>query len=533
LQDKRLNLWKSRIRQLSDDSPTAPAELAAIVNKWISSSYSPLASAAFAKAAHLQHLNPAAARTKVMLRKLARLWSEQLPTSDPQGMIDVLRVCGKLQYMDTGLWKSTLPALVQTLQDGKHAVTAQSLVSVLQVLAALGNKSKVPGVPPAEVEAAVQQLCSNLQLLVTQPQQNAAAHPEHISTALWACAELRISPGAAVLDGLLQAIEQPAMLDAATPRALSEALWAVGRLHQQCNWQPRLQQLLGEQQLARIADAPQGVAIALLALVWLSSAAQPPAAAAPAAVPAAAAAVPAAISMQSARPLAIRLLQGQVAQQLDLWNAQAVANSMWASAKLGVYDAGFIDRVVAAAPEWLAEPSVPVLTQVAWACKTLPLQEQQQRQLLQVVVQASNALFALPGGEARRLAWQSRVLRYRVHVAATVGSSVAALDMQDLAGAVRELVANSSTKPERPVSTSNISPVGLAMLWEVHAWLVQQQLLDGQGLAGLLSEQQLAEGKAAAAEAKSSGAQGPSLGVAAQDEAAAAFKINFGRQFRR
>jgi hypothetical protein len=36
------------------------------------------------------------------------------------------------------------------------------------------------------------------------------------------------------------------------------------------------------------------------------------------------------------------------------------------------------------------------------------------------------------------------------------------------------------------------------MLWDVHAWLVQHQLLDGRGLAGLLSEQQLAEGRAAA-----------------------------------
>jgi hypothetical protein len=32
----------------------------------------------------------------------------------------------------------------------------------------------------------------------------------------------------------------------------------------------------------------------------------------------------------------------------------------------------------------------------------------------------------------------------------------------------------------------------------VHAWLVQHQLLDGQGLAGLLTEQQTAEARAAA-----------------------------------
>jgi hypothetical protein len=32
----------------------------------------------------------------------------------------------------------------------------------------------------------------------------------------------------------------------------------------------------------------------------------------------------------------------------------------------------------------------------------------------------------------------------------------------------------------------------------VHDWLVQQQLLDGKGLAGLLSKQQLEDGRLAA-----------------------------------
>jgi hypothetical protein len=48
------------------------------------------------------------------------------------------------------------------------------------------------------------------------------------------------------------------------------------------------------------------------------------------------------------------------------------------------------------------------------------------------------------------------------------------------------------------VQQSKVNEVDAGMLWDVHAWLVQHQLLDGQGLAGLLTEQQLAKGKAAA-----------------------------------
>jgi hypothetical protein len=76
---------------------------------------------------------------------------------------------------------------------------------------------------------------------------------------------------------------------------------------------------------------------------------------------------------------------------------------------------------------------------------------------------------------------------------ATIGNAVAALDMQQLAGGVRALVASSRLEP-----SSKLTQANAGMLWDVHAWLVQHQLLDGQGLAGLLSQQQLEQGRAAA-----------------------------------
>uniref|UniRef100_A0A383W394 Uncharacterized protein n=1 Tax=Tetradesmus obliquus TaxID=3088 RepID=A0A383W394_TETOB len=75
---------------------------------------------------------------------------------------------------------------------------------------------------------------------------------------------------------------------------------------------------------------------------------------------------------------------------------------------------------------------------------------------------------------------------------AVVSHAVAALDMQHLAGNVRALVASCQVAGD-----ASCSPGNLGMLHEVHSWMVQQQLLDGRGLKGLLSEQQLAVGQAA------------------------------------
>jgi hypothetical protein len=54
-------------------------------------------------------------------------------------------------------------------------------------------------------------------------------------------------------------------------------------------------------------------------------------------------------------------------------------------------------------------------------------------------------------------------------------------------GDVRSLAASSGLS-----HSSLITSRRLRQLLNVHAWLVQHHLLDGQGLAGLLSEQQLA-----------------------------------------
>jgi hypothetical protein len=189
------------------------------------------------------------------------------------------------------------------------------------------------------------------------------------------------------------------------------------------------------------------------------------------------------ISQEFAQTCALQLLQGQTAQQLDTWSEQAVANSMFACAQLGVYDDRFLSNVCASAPRWLAGSVAAGLQQVAYACRVLQFRDPQ---LLAGIVQRSKQLLAQQRG--RPLQGSQRVTP-----AAQVGCAAAVLDMQALAVDAGELLANSGVNRD-----SKLNPADAGMLWEVHAWLVEHQLLDGQGLAGLPTEQQLAEGKAAA-----------------------------------
>jgi hypothetical protein len=101
--------------------------------------------------------------------------------------------------------------------------------------------------------------------------------PQTIANTLWACAKLRINPGDAALNSLLQAMARPAMLEVAVAQDTSNALWAVSELQQRCDWQPQVQlrvwqRLLGEQQLDSLANRgnSQMVANALVALARLS-----------------------------------------------------------------------------------------------------------------------------------------------------------------------------------------------------------------------------------------------------------------------
>jgi hypothetical protein len=153
---------------------------------------------------------------------------------------------------------------------------------------------------------------------------------------------------------------------------------------------------------------------------------------------------------------------------------------MWACAKLGVVDAAFFDAVAAAAPSWMPAAGAAEVKQLVWSCSVLQFKHEQ---LTAAALHRSLKLIRYHGRNQLPASG-------KLGVAAVVGYAVASLDMQQMAGDVRELVASTCV-----AHSHFIKPPDAGLLWEAHAWMVQHQLLDGQGLAGLLCEQQLATGK--------------------------------------
>jgi hypothetical protein len=402
------------------------------------------------------------------------VWDALLPKAGPQALANVLWACGKVEYSQPRLWSSTIAAFMQ-MHEPQEENASQHIANVVYGMAviALANRGQVSGVPRAQVEAAVAQLVSGMRVLITHPQME-GVDPQAISNTLWGCAKLRINPGDAAITGMLQAMARPAMLEGAVPQVFSNTLWSASELQQHCGWQSQVQQrvwrrLLGEQQLRSIATDGKSNQISnvVLAVMWLSRPAEP-------------GAVPA-LDEQFAQQCVLQLLQGTVTHRVTSWEPQPVANTMWACAKLGVCPAEFFEAAALATSSWVPHTIAAHMHQVARACRELDFRN---TQLMAAVVQRTQHVLQhrrrqkLPGPD-------------EFSTVATVCYACSRLDMRHLAGSLRDLVASSDLAHEREAGR-------LGMLWVVHAWLVQHQLLDGQGLAGLLSEQQLADGKAAA-----------------------------------
>ncbi|KAF6263979.1 hypothetical protein COO60DRAFT_266345 [Scenedesmus sp. NREL 46B-D3] len=228
---------------------------------------------------------------------------------------------------------------------------------------------------------------------------------------------------------------------------------------------------------------PQQVANVVLSLSRLSMPPPPAAAAAAAAAAAPPPPVPPAISREVAELYVLQLLQGRLAQQLKRWSAQDVSSIMWACGKLHVINTQFFDKAAAAAPSWLPGAITPNLVQAAYACRILQYKDQQ---LMALIVTRSKQVQQQQQQQQQRRQQlkhdphDTRRQQEDMNLAAVVGYAIAVLDMQQLAGDVRELVASSRVTPK-----SRLGSADAGMLWEVHAWLVQHQLLDGRGLAGL------------------------------------------------
>eukprot|EP00882_Tetradesmus_deserticola_P023367 GHRQ01025427.1.p2 GENE.GHRQ01025427.1~~GHRQ01025427.1.p2 ORF type:complete len:244 (+),score=91.77 GHRQ01025427.1:19-750(+) len=220
------------ITRISNDSATGLQELEDVLQQWRPNFGFVQTSAAFVKAAKLEGLRLASAR--LLLDKLAGVWDTVLPYAETRQLSNVLWACGKLQYTNPQLWSSTLAAVQQRLTAGQQDFIGVNIANMLHGLANVAAQGRVPGVAPADVEAAVRQLCECMRVMVTHPLLEGASS----QNALWACAKLRINPGDAALNSMLQALARPALREAMESQHISNALWAVSELQHECGWQP-------------------------------------------------------------------------------------------------------------------------------------------------------------------------------------------------------------------------------------------------------------------------------------------------------
>jgi len=303
--------------------------------------------------------------------------------------------------------------------------------------------------------------------------------PQEMSTVLWACVALRQQPTADELQQLMQALLQPSVLAAATPQAIANTVWALARLQQLPGWQggaseQDIQQLLGEQQLQVLVarGTSQAVSNVMGSLAHLATGPHP------------------LISLSFSQDAANQLLEGRLHGSLSSWEPQNITNSMWACGELGLFDEQFMAAAVAAAPQWVPNSTDLHLNQALSACAQLKCRDYS---LLQLLLQQGQRLLQLqPGKKAGRL--KSLSVVDQAKFAALCSWSIAQLDMQELAGAARALIISSGIGKQPRTHPSN-----LRRLWVFHSWLLQHQLLDGQGLTGLLTEQQLQQGEKEAA----------------------------------
>eukprot|EP00882_Tetradesmus_deserticola_P003408 GHRQ01003604.1.p3 GENE.GHRQ01003604.1~~GHRQ01003604.1.p3 ORF type:complete len:192 (+),score=91.25 GHRQ01003604.1:1392-1967(+) len=169
---------------------------------------------------------------------------------------------------------------------------------------------------------------------------------------------------------------------------------------------------------------------------------------------------------------------------------------MWGCAKLGMAEHTFLSAVEDTAPKWLPRAVAPNINQVALAYGALQqhlLQQQQQQPpqvMVAVVERAQQLLSSQNNGSLGSSSVNRRsmlLLQSLSTMPAAIGWCVAIWDMQQLAGAAKALVVSGVRQ------SSKLSSSSACRLWVLHAWLVQHQLLDGQGLAAVLTPAQLAQ----------------------------------------
>jgi hypothetical protein len=349
----------------------------------------------------------------------------------------------------------------------------QACVNVLWASTRLGSPAHLPKVWSPTWTAFIGRM--------QQRQQH--ENPQHVANALWACAKLQQQASADELQLLVQAFLQQDVLATATPQHIVNCAWAVGKLCQLPGWQggvseQDVQQLLGKEQLQLVGPTGQASSNLLLALVAMSTGKTP------------------IVSHTYAKQTAVQLL-AMAGSKLTKSIPQDVTYTMWACSELGLAGELFLSAAVATVPTWVPNCASQEISQAATACAKAQYRDEAFMQLLlqhamQLLQQQQHGKQGAtpPSGRSPVLSGDDRAV-----LASLCSTAVAKLDIQQLAGTAKQLVVVSGVG-----SLPQARPARLGRLWVFHCWLLQHQLLDGKGLTGVLTQQQLQQGKQKAAQ---------------------------------
>jgi hypothetical protein len=338
----------------------------------------------------------------------------------------------------------------QVIRQQHHAALQQHMVPAFMANCAQANAQDISNVLYGMAdsdqqlpEEAVQQL---LAVFVRQLQQ---ADPQGVANTLWAVATMGQQVPAGQLQQLLDALV--AKLLHANPQNVSNTLWAVATMGQQMpagQLQQLLNALVGQLRQAK----PQGVSNTLWALATMG---------------------------QQVPARQLQQLLDSLIDQLHQGNPQDVSNTLLACAKLG-----FLPQCLLAAPGLaglLAAGTPQALANAAWACGQLGHRDEQLMAALlaevqqRLVPERTSSSCSLDSQGLCNLCW-----------------AVAVLDLQQHAQQVLQLVtACSSIRGSLEVAAEH------QQLWQVHTWLLDNDLAGGQGLQGSLTQQQLQQCAAA------------------------------------
>jgi hypothetical protein len=304
---------------------------------------------------------------------------------------------------------------------------------------------------------------------------------QEVANAIWACAKLQQQPSADELQLLVQTFLQQDVLAAATAQAIVNCAWAIGKLCQLPGCQggvseQDVQQLLGKEQVQLVAGSPTGQdpSNLLLALAAMSTGKAP------------------VVSHTFAKQSAVQLL-AMVGNNLTNSTPQTVTNAMWACSELGLPGELFLSAAVATAPTWVPHCTGYDICQAAAACAKTQYRDEA---FMQLLLKRAMQFLQQQQQQGRRGGRSPAQFKVDMNALAALCSiAVAKLDMQQLAGAAKQLVVASGVG-----SMSQAQPAILRWLWVFHCWLMQHQLSDGKGLTGVLTQQQLQLGEQKAAQ---------------------------------